>query len=352
MTEKENTLTIATGRDLFLDAIACQPTARRPLWIMRQAGRYLPEYRALREKHTFEQLSGNAELAAQVTLQPLARFPLDAAIIFADLMSPVEALGLEVKFAPGPVLTHPVRTAADVAALHSPSREEIAPVVMKALRTVKGELGGKQALLGFAGSPWSIAAYLVQGRGSPGFPALRALAAADPKLIELLLTKLTDLIIEYVHAQFDAGADAVQLFDTWAGILSRDSWTRLVRPHIARFLDATKSAGKPRILFVQDASHLVPGYAELPGEALAVDWREDLSALRRTLGANKALQGNLDPAILVAGPDATRSATEALLASMPPRGHIVNLGHGITPDAPIESVQAIVDVVHAETVSS
>ncbi len=352
MKEKESALTVATGRDLFLDAIACQPTARRPLWIMRQAGRYLPEYRALREKHTFEQLSGNAELAAQVTLQPLARFPLDAAIIFADLMSPVEALGLEVKFAPGPVLTRPVRTVADVAALRTPSREEIAPVVMQALRTVKGELGGRQALLGFAGSPWSIAAYLVQGRGSPGFPALRALTAADPKLVELLLTKLTDLIIEYVHAQFDAGADAVQLFDTWAGILSRDAWTRLVRPHIARFLEATKSVGKPRILFVQDASHLVPGYAELPSEALAVDWREDLPALRRTLAANKALQGNLDPAILVAGPGATRAAATALLTSMPARGHIVNLGHGITPEAPIESVQAIVDVVHTEQVLS
>jgi len=348
MTATSSAPTVASGRDLFLNAIACRQTSRRPLWIMRQAGRYLPEYRALREKHTFEQLSGNAELAAQVTLQPLARFPLDAAIIFADLMSPVEALGLEVKFAPGPVLTTPVRTAADVAALRTPARGEIAPAVMSALRIVKNELGGRQALLGLAGSPWSIAAYLVQGRGAPGFPALRTLTAADPKLVDALLTKLTDLIIEYVHAQFEAGADAVQLFDTWAGILSRDAWTRLVRPHIARFLDETRSVGKPRILFVQDGSHLVPGYAELPSEALAVDWREDLAALRRTVGAAKALQGNLDPAILVAGPVATRAAATALLAAVPARGHIVNLGHGITPEAPIESVQAIVDVVHGE----
>ncbi len=342
------TSVVATGRDLFLDAIACQPTPRRPLWVMRQAGRYLPEYRALRERHTFEQLSGNAELAAQVTLQPLARFPLDAAIIFADLMSPVEALGLEVSFAPGPVVAKPVRTAADVAALRAPARGEVAPTVMTALRIVKRELGGQRALLGFAGAPWSIAAYLVQGRGAPGFPALRALTAADPNLVDALLGKLTDLIIAYVLAQFEAGADAVQLFDTWAGILSRDTWTRLVRPHLARLLEETRDAGRPRILFVQDASHLVPAYAELPSEALAVDWREDLAVLRRDVGAGKALQGNIDPAVLVAGPDATRSAARALLAAVPARGHIVNLGHGITPDAPIESVQALVDVVHAE----
>jgi uroporphyrinogen decarboxylase len=342
------TTAAATGRDLFLDAIACRPTSRRPLWVMRQAGRYLPEYRALRERHTFEELSGSAELSAQVTLQPLARFPLDAAIIFADLMTPVEALGIEVKFAPGPVLSRPVRTAADVAALRSPARGEIAPHMMQAIRTVKEELKGERALLGFAGSPWSIAAYLVQGRGSPGFPALRTLAAADPRTLDALLSKLTDLVIEYVHAQFEAGADAVQLFDTWAGVLSLDSWTRLVRPHIARFLEATRGAGRPRILFVQDASHLVPAYAGLPSEALAVDWREDLAALRRSVGANKALQGNLDPAILVAGPEATRRAARSLLASVPPRGHIVNLGHGITPEAPIESVQALVEAVHSE----
>lgn len=340
--------TTATGRTLFLDAIAGQATPRRPLWIMRQAGRYLPEYRALRERHSFEELSGDAELAATVTLQPLTRFPLDAAIIFADLMSPIGALGLDVRFAPGPVLAHPVRTAAAVAALRTPSRDEIAPAVMGALRMVKQAIGDRQALLGFAGAPWSLAAYLVQGRGAPGFPALRAMAYADPGLLDALLTRLTDLVIDYVHAQVEAGADAVQFFDTWAGTLSVDGWTRLVRPHLVRLLDATRALGCPRILFLQDASHLVPLYAQLPSEALAVDWREDLGALRRRIGEGKALQGNLDPAVLLAGPAATRTAARHLLAQVPARGHIVNLGHGIMPEAPIDSVHALIETVHAE----
>jgi uroporphyrinogen decarboxylase len=336
------------GRRLFLDTIAGVATPRRPMWIMRQAGRYLPEYRALREKHSFEELSGSAELSAEVTLQPLARFPLDAAIIFADLMSPVGALGIDVRFSPGPVLARPVRTAADVDALRTPSRDEIAPSVMGALRTVKGALGGKQTLLGFAGAPWSLAAYVVQGRGNPGFPALRTMAFADPGLLNALMTRLTDLVIEYVHAQVEAGADAVQFFDTWAGVLSVDTWSRLVRPHLARLVDATSMLGVPRILFLQDASHLVPHYAQLPSEALAVDWREDLAALRASIGPEKALQGNLDPAILLAGPAATRAAAKALLERVPSRGHIVNLGHGITPEAPIDSVHALIEAVHAE----
>ena len=337
--------------NLFLRTMRGDATERRPLWVMRQAGRYLPEYRALREKHSFEQLSGNAELAAEVTMQPLARFPLDAAIIFADLMSPVGALGLSVRFAPGPVLAHPIRTAGDVDALRDPHAGEIAPEVQQALRLVRRSLDSRVALLGFAGAPWSIAAYLVQGRGAPGFPALRALAARDPGLLSALLSRLTELAIRYVQAQVAAGADAIQLFDTWAGVLSLEDWTRLVRPHLVRFLDATRSLGAPRILFVQDAPHLVDAYAALPAEALAVDWRQDLGALRERVGPERALQGNLDPAVLLAGPDATRAAACALLHRMPRRGHIVNLGHGIMPETPIESLHALVQVVHAEAVA-
>lgn len=334
---------------LLIDALHGRPTPRRPLWIMRQAGRYLPEYRALREQHSFEALAGSAELSAEVTLQPIRRFTLDAAIIFADIMSPMAALGVPVRFNPGPVIERPVRTAADVDALLSPARGAIAPEVMEALRLVRRELPADTALLGFAGAPWTLAAYLVQGKGSPGFPALRALEARDPGLLHALLARLTDLVIAYWRDQAAAGVDGVQLFDTWAGVLSRDRWERHVRPHLARLLAETSDLGIPRILFVQDASHLIDGYAALPSEALAVDWRENLAALRQRIGPSRGLQGNLDPAFLVAGPDATRTATRALLAQVPARGHVVNLGHGITPEAPIDSVHALIETVHAET---
>ena len=333
---------------ILLRALRGEATERRPAWIMRQAGRYLPEYRALRARHSFEELSRDAALAAEVTLQPLARFPLDAAIIFADLVSPVPALGLPVRFDPGPVLATPVRTRAAVDALRDPAPEEIAPEVVEAIRIVRRALDGRVALLGFAGAPWSLAAYLVQGEGERGFPTLRALAASDPALLHALLARLTDLVARYVRRQADAGADAVQLFDTWAGILSLADWTRLVRPHLARLIDETSSLGIPRILFVQDASHLVPAYAALGAEALSVDWREDLGCLRTRLGSGVALQGNLDPAILLGGARATADATRALLSRVPSAGHIVNLGHGILPETPLESVQSLLDVVHAE----
>ncbi len=333
--------------DRLLRALRGEPTDSRPVWIMRQAGRYLPEYRALRERYSFEQLSRNAALAAEVTLQPVARFPLDGAIVFADLMSPVGALGLSVRFDPGPVVS-PVRTAAAVDALTDPVPGTIAPEVIEAIGLVRQALGGRAALLGFAGSPWSLAAYLVEGRGNPGFPALRALAARDEGLLAALMGKLTALVIEYVTLQVRAGADAIQLFDTWGGILSLADWTRLVRPHLERFFTATESLGVPRIMFVQDAPHLVDAYASLASEALAVDWREDLAALRARVPRTKALQGNLDPAVLLAGPEATSRAVRDLLFRVPPRGHIVNLGHGIMPDTPIDSVHALIAAVHGE----
>ena len=334
--------------DLLLRSLRGEATPRRPVWIMRQAGRYLPEYRALRERHRFEALAGDAQLAAEVTMLPLARFPLDAAIIFADLMSPIPALGLGVRFDPGPVLSQPVRSASDVDALREPAYGEIAPEVIAALQSVKRELNGRAALLGFAGSPWSLAAYLVQGRGTPGFPALRALLAQDAGLVNGLLGKLTTLVARYVAAQVEAGADAIQIFDTWAGVLSLADWTRTVRPHLVHLLAATQSLGVPRILFVQDAPHLVDAYAALPAEAIGVDWREDLAALRSRLGTRRAIQGNLDPAILLAGAGATRRATRGLLATVPARGHVVNLGHGILPETPLDSVRALIDVVHEE----
>lgn len=337
-----------TGATLLERAIAREPTPRRPLWIMRQAGRYLPEYRALRKRYGFKELAGEPELAAEVTLQPLRRFPFDAAIVFADVMSPVPALGVDFDFDPGPVVAAPVRSAAAVAALRDPDPGEVAPEVIAALGHVRAALPAGTALLGFCGAPWTLAAYLVEGRGVKDFPTLRAFAAARPAALDDLLGRLSRLMAGYLVRQGEAGADAVQVFDSWAGLLSRSDWERLIRPHLEDMLNTVGAAGLKRLLFVQNAPHLVDGYAELPAEVIAVDWRVDLADLQRRHGRRRAVQGNIDPAVLVAGPAAARAAAGELLGRVDRVGHVVNLGHGILPGTPLGSVEALVEAVHGE----
>jgi uroporphyrinogen decarboxylase len=332
---------------LLLQAIRREAVPRRPLWIMRQAGRYLPEYREFRAKHSFKELAGQAELAVEVTLMPLKRFPLDAAIVFADIMSPMPSLGIEFDFDPGPVVANPIRDRAAIERLRRPDPNEIAPEVIEALQLTRAALPKTTALLGFCGAPWTLAAYLVEGKGAKDFPTLRAFAAAEPQLLDALLARLTSLMAEYLKRQAAAGADAVQIFDSWAGLLSRASWEKLIRPHLTRLLETVGEAGIPRILFLQNAPHLMDAYASLPAEVLGVDWRVDLPDLKRRY-AERAVQGNLEPAILTAGPEATTAAAKELLAATPARGHIVNLGHGILPQTPLASVAALVDAVHTE----
>ena len=337
----------ASNDKLFLKAVRRENVPRRPLWIMRQAGRYLPEYREFRKQHSFKELAGEAQLAAEVTLMPLKRFPLDAAIVFADIMSPMPALGIEFDFDPGPVVANPIRDAAGIAKLRTPAPEEIAPEVIEALKLTRAALPASTALLGFCGAPWTLAAYLVEGKGAKDFPTLRAFAAAEPKLLDALLGKLSALMAEYLLRQAAVGADAVQIFDSWAGLLSRASWEKLIRPHLTSLLETVGRAGIPRILFLQNAPHLMDAYASLPAEVLGVDWRIDLPALQQRY-PQRAVQGNLEPAILTAGPAVTRAAADELLATTAPRGHIVNLGHGILPQTPLASVTALVEAVHSE----
>jgi uroporphyrinogen decarboxylase len=337
----------ASNDKLFLKAVRRESVPRRPLWIMRQAGRYLPEYREFRKQHSFKELAGEADLAAEVTLMPLKRYPFDAAIVFADIMSPMPALGIEFDFDPGPVVANPIRDAAGIAKLRTPAPEEIAPEVIEALKLTRAALPASTALLGFCGAPWTLAAYLVEGKGTKDFPTLRAFAAAEPKLLDALLGKLSTLMAEYLLLQAKAGADAVQIFDSWAGLLSRPSWEKLIRPHLHSLLETVGRAGIPRILFLQNAPHLMDAYASLPAEVLGVDWRIDLPALQQRY-PQRAVQGNLEPAILTAGPVATRAAADELLATTAPRGHIVNLGHGILPQTPLASVAALVEAVHSE----
>jgi uroporphyrinogen decarboxylase len=333
---------------LLLETIAGAPTARRPLWIMRQAGRYLPEYREFRQRHTFKDLAGSPELATEVTLMPMRRFPLDAAIVFADIMSPLPALGIDFDFDPGPVVANPIRDEAAIERLRTPEREEVAPEVIRALALTRAELPGSTALLGFCGAPWTLAAYLVEGRGVKDFPTLRGFAAARPDLLDRLLGRLSSLMADYLLRQAEAGADAVQIFDSWAGVLSLADWQTLIRPHLAALLEAVGAAGVPRILFLQNAPHLVDAYAGLPAEVLAVDWRVDMAALQSRY-PGRSLQGNIDPAILTAGAAPTRKAAERLLAEVNPAGHVVNLGHGILPGTPIASVEALIEAVHGES---
>ena len=335
---------------LLLRTLRLEDTPRRPLWIMRQAGRILPEYRTLKERYGFAGLSRDPELAARVTLMPLRRFPFDAAITFADIMSPLPALGVDFRFDPGPVIARPIRDAAAVAALPDPDRlddGEIAPEVMAAQRIVRGELDPGRALLGFAGAPLTLAAYLVEGRGVRDFPRLRAFAYEEPAAFDSLLDRLGRLCARYLIAQHRAGADAVQVFDSWAGLFPRAEWQRRVRPHLERLLLRLGDAGVPRILFLHAAPQLTSDYAELPCEALGVDWRTDLGALRERR-PDLCLQGNLDPTVLLAGKEAIRRETSRLLDSLPGRGHIVNLGHGVLPDTPLAGVQTLVEAVHAE----
>jgi uroporphyrinogen decarboxylase len=315
---------------------------------MRQAGRYLPEYRALRAEHDFLELARSPALAAEVTLQPLRRFPLDAAIVFADLMSPVSALGVPFTFAPGPVLASPLRTRAAIEALRVPAAAEIAPEVAAALRLVRPRLPEGAALVGFGGAPWSIAAYLVEGRGGKDFPHLRALLAEDPALLGRLLATLTELVALYLVEQHRAGADTVQVFDSWAGLLSEADFEAHVAPHHRALLEHLRAAGIPAVYFAQGAPHLALAHAALPADALATCWRTDLGRLAARIGGERAVQGNLDPAVLLAGPEATAAAVRALLARVPRRGHVVNLGHGLLPETPLESVAALVEAVRAE----
>lgn len=333
---------------LLVRSLRAEETSRRPLWLMRQAGRMLPEYRALRERHSFLELSTEPELAARVTLMPVRRFPLDAAIVFADLMSPVTALGVDVAFAPGPLIAEPLDTEARIRALPSPDPERIAPEVIETLRIVCRELGGRVPVLGFAGGPWSIAAYLVQGESKREFPALRSMALSAPELLDELLGRLTELCGRYLVRQIEAGAAAVQIFETWSGLLSVADWERLVKPHLQRLLERVGDTGAPRILYLKDSAHLLPAAVDLPCEALSVDWRVDLPALRQRVGPHRALQGNLDPALLLDEPAAIRRAAAELLQRMPSRGHVVNVGHGVLPDTRLDSVEALIRVVHDE----
>jgi len=333
--------------DRFLKACLKQPVDRTPIWIMRQAGRYLPEYREVRRKVDFVTLCRTPELACEVTLQPIDRLGVDAAILFSDILVPAESMGFAIDFNPGPVLDRAVRSRADVLAVRTPDGPEVAPYVYDAVRLIRRELDGRVPLIGFAAAPWTLAVYLVEGKGSKNFDQVKKLLYADPESAHLLLDKITRVTIGYLREQVAAGAQALQVFDSWAGILGPREYREFGLPYARRVLDAVADLGVPRIYFALNNAHLLDAIVECGADVVGMDWRVPLDEANRRLGGRFALQGNLDPCTLMADRAIIRERARAVVeAGRSAPGHVFNLGHGILPDTPPENALALVEAVH------
>jgi uroporphyrinogen decarboxylase len=332
--------------DLFLRACRRQPVERTPIWIMRQAGRYLPEYRALRERVDFVTLCKTPELAAEATLQPIERFGMDAAILFSDILVLAEPLGFEIAFNPGPVITPQVRDSADIERIRPAAPEEHLSYVYDAIRILRRELAGRAPLIGFAAAPLTLSAYLVEGSGSKTFENLKGLLFGEPKSAHRLLEKVAEATASHLRAQIAAGAQAVQLFDTWAGLLAAGEYREFGLRYARLVLERIKSPDTPLIYFALNSNHLLEEIRDCGADVVGVDWRTPLMSASRALGDRYALQGNMDPTILLSTPEIIASRATAILegaAGLP--GHVFNLGHGVLPETPLENMQALVETV-------
>jgi len=339
----------------FLRACRGQPVDRTPVWLMRQAGRYLPEYRATRAQVPgFLDLCQNPELACEVTLQPLRRFDLDAAILFSDILTVPHAMGLELSFVDGegPVFANPVRTTQDIQRLHQPDPEQELRYVMDAVRLIRHELAGRVPLIGFAGSPWTLACYMIEGRGSRDFQHAKTWLYSDPESLEQLLDRLVAALIGYLRAQAAAGAQALMLFDTWGGVLSTPAYRHFslapMQRVIAGLRASAEAAPLPIILFSKGSGNWLEAVAQSGADVVGLDWNTEIDQARERLGAKISVQGNLDPMALYGHPTLLRAEIERILTANGSRpGHIFNLGHGITPQTPISNVEILVETVHA-----
>jgi uroporphyrinogen decarboxylase len=339
--------------DLLLRALLREPTPRRPIWLMRQAGRYLPEYRATRARAgNFLAMCTNPQIACEVTLQPVDRFPLDAAILFSDILTIPHAmnLGLDFEAGEGPKFERPVRCAADVDRLGIPDPGRELRYVIDAVALVRRELGGRVPLIGFAGSPWTVGTYMVEGGGSKTFGLIKRMMYESPKVLHRLLDVLAQSTILYLNAQIAAGAQAVMLFDTWGGVLTPAQYEEFSLRYMAKVVDALtrESDGRrvPNIVFTKGGGAWLGKIAAIGCDAVGVDWTTDLGAARKAVEGRVALQGNLDPSALFAPPETLRTETRRVLDSYGAgAGHVFNLGHGITPDVHPERVAVLVDSV-------
>jgi uroporphyrinogen decarboxylase len=342
------------ANDTLLRALLREPVDYTPVWMMRQAGRYLKEYRETRAKAgSFMDLCRNPELACEVTIQPLERFPLDAAILFSDILTVPDAMGLGLSFAEGegPQFEHPVRTEADVARIRVPDPEDELRYVMDAVRVIRRELDGRVPLIGFSGSPWTLATYMVEGGTTKQFALSKAMMFDRPELMHALLGKVADAVTLYLNAQIAAGAQVAMVFDTWGGVLSPGDYRDFSLRYMERIVDGlTREAdGRrvPVVLFTKGGGQWLDRMAETGCDALGVDWTTELSDARRMVGDKVALQGNLDPCTLYASPERIRREVGRVLASYGAgSGHVFNLGHGIHPDTNPEHAGAMVAAVH------
>lgn len=340
--------------DRFLRALLRQPVDMTPVWMMRQAGRYLPEYRATREKAgDFMALCKNPELACEVTLQPLDRFPLDAAILFSDILTVPDAMGLGLYFSEGegPRFERPVRNKAAIEALGVPDPEQDLGYVMDAVRTIRRELDGRVPLIGFSGSPWTLATYMVEGGSTKTFSLSKGMMFDDPASTHLLLEKLSDAVTAYLNAQVAAGAQALMIFDTWGGTLAPAAYREFSLAYMQRIVDGLTRESDgwrvPVILFTKGGGQWLEWMADTGCDALGLDWTTDIGEARARVGDRVALQGNLDPCTLYASPAAIQRAVGDVLASYGNgTGHVFNLGHGIHPTIPPEHAAAMIEAVH------
>jgi len=333
----------------LLCACRGEPVDRPPVWLMRQAGRYLPEYRRLREGLSFLEMCRDVERAVEVSLQPLELVGTEAVIMFQDIFTPVPGLGIDVDFAPGPVIAEPIRSGAQVEALRAPDPRESVPFVFEIIRALRGELAGRDVpLIGFAGAPFTLAAYLVEGQGSRDFATLKRMMHREPELLRRLLARLGSMTVDYLEAQIEAGVHVVQLFDTWAGLLSPGDYAEWVLPAHQAIADKLQGAGAPLILYVNNGAHVVEQMAESGADVISLDWRVDIAEAATRVGHRVSLQGNLDPCALAAPRERIFEwVRELARAAGPARGHVLNLGHGCLPGTPVEGVRAFTDAARA-----
>lgn len=341
--------------DRFLRALLKEPVDVTPVWMMRQAGRYLPEYRATRAKAgSFMQLCMNPELACEVTMQPLERYPLDAAILFSDILTVPDAMGLKLRFAEGegPIFDKPVRTEADVNALPVPDPEGELKYVMDAVRTIRRELDGRVPLIGFAGSPWTLATYMVEGSSSKEYAKVKGMLFDRPDLMHKLLDTTARSVTAYLNAQIDAGAQAIQIFDTWGGMLTPRDYKEFSLRYMQQIVAGLKREADgrkvPVILFTKGGGQWLEAMAEIGADALGMDWTTDMGDARARVGDKVALQGNMDPTVLYASPERIRQEVATVLESYGHgTGHVFNLGHGIHQHVDPENAGAFIEAVHS-----